>query len=82
MTTREKLHRAIDDLPDAELEGALAFVASRATDDALPDERTEIVLDDDEQVARFLDALDNPVRFEAGLRRLMARADEQAVESR
>lgn len=81
MTAREKLHRAVDDLPETELEGALAFVVSRATDAPLPEDRTEIVVSD-EGMEQFLDALDHPERFEDGLRRLMARAGGQAVEPR
>ncbi len=32
MTTRELLHRAVDALPDQELEGALEYIASRRSD--------------------------------------------------
>jgi uncharacterized protein (DUF1778 family) len=78
MTTREKLHRVIDDLPEAELDNALQLLVSRTTDEP-PPERTSIVLDD-EQAERFLDALDHPERFEAGIRRLMASAGARSLE--
>lgn len=43
-----------------------------AVEVSMPAEPTSIVLDDKE-AARFLDALDHPERFEAGLRRLVER---------
>ena len=78
VTTREKLHRVIDDLPETELDGALELLVSKTSDEP-PLERESIVLND-EQAERFLDALDHPERFEPGIRRLMASAGERAVE--
>lgn len=43
------------------------------------EERATIVLDD-EEAARFLDALDHPERFEPGLRRLVERPSILPVE--
>jgi uncharacterized protein (DUF1778 family) len=79
VTTRETLHRVIDDLPEAELDSALELLVSKTSDE--PGEPQEIVVDA-EHAERALDALDHPERFEAGLRRLMARADERTLESR
>lgn len=78
MTTREKLHRVIDDLPEAELDGALEMLVSKTSDE--PGEPQEIVVDA-EHAERVLDAFEHPERFEAGLRRLMASAGERALES-
>lgn len=46
--------------------------AARASAEEVLAERSRITLDDDEAAA-FLDALDHPERFEAGLRRLAER---------
>jgi uncharacterized protein (DUF1778 family) len=46
--------------------------AARASAEATLAERSRVVLDEDE-AARFLDALDHPERFEDGLRRLAER---------
>ncbi|TMK39941.1 MAG: DUF1778 domain-containing protein [Actinobacteria bacterium] len=46
--------------------------AARASAEEVLAERSRVVLDDDE-AARFLDALDHPERFEDGLRRLAQR---------
>lgn len=73
MTTREQLHRAVDDLPETELNGALAFVASRVADAPSAEKQAVLGLTD-EQAARFLEGLDDPAAFEAGLRRLVAHA--------
>jgi Protein of unknown function (DUF1778) len=78
VTTREKLHRVIDDLPETELDGALELLVSKTSDEP-PPERESIVLND-EQAERFLDALDHPERFEPGLRRLMASAGARSLE--
>ncbi|MCK9250908.1 MAG: DUF1778 domain-containing protein [Solirubrobacteraceae bacterium] len=72
MTTKERLHRLVDGLSELEAEDALRVIAARRGDAATM-ERRRIVLDD-EQAARFLDALDAPGRFEPGLRRLVDRA--------
>lgn len=77
VTTREKLHRVIADLPDGELDRALAFLVSRTTEE--PGESQEIVVDS-EHAERALDALAHPKRFEAGLRRLMASAGKRTLE--
>lgn len=77
VTTREKLHRVIDDLPEADLDNALYLLLWKNNEP--PPERTSIVLDD-EQAERFLDALDHPERYEDGIRRLMASAGERVVE--
>lgn len=77
VTTREKLHRVIDDLPEAELDTALELLVSKASDE--PGESQEIVVDA-ENAERVLDAFDHPERYEAGLRRLMASAGEQSLE--
>lgn len=76
VTTREKLHRVIDDLPDGELDQALAFLVSRTGE---PGEPQEIVVDA-EHAERVLEVLDHPERFEAGLRRLMASAGKRTLE--
>lgn len=77
MTAREKLHRVIDDLPEAELDTALELLVSRTSDE--PGEPQEIVVDA-EHAERALDAFEHPERFEAGLRRLMASAGERTLE--
>lgn len=77
MTTREKLHRVIDDLPETELDSALELLVSKTSDE--PGESQEIVVDA-EHAERALDAFEHPERFEAGLRRLMASADERTLE--
>ncbi|HEX2071181.1 MAG TPA: hypothetical protein VHF90_05985 [Thermoleophilaceae bacterium] len=77
VTTREKLHRVIDDLPEAELDTALELLVSNTSDE--PGEPQEIVVDDD-HAERVLDALDHPERYEDGLRRLMASAGRQSLE--
>jgi len=46
--------------------------AGRARADEVLSEQSRLLLDDDE-AERFLDALDHPERFEAGLRRLVER---------
>lgn len=46
--------------------------AARASAEEILAERSRVVLDEDE-AARFLDALEHPERFEDGLRRLAAR---------
>jgi hypothetical protein len=78
VTAREKLHRVIDDLPEAELDTALELLASTTSDE--PGESQEIVVDA-EYAERALDAFEHPERFEAGLRRLMASAGEWTLES-
>jgi len=68
MTTREHLHRLVDELSDAEAEDALRIMVARREDEMSP----RIVLSD-EEAQRFLDALENPSAFEPGLRRLVER---------
>ena len=68
MTTRERLHRLVDELSDAEAEDALRIMVARREDEISP----RIVLSD-EEAQRFLDALENPSAFEPGLRRLVER---------
>jgi hypothetical protein len=68
MTTREQLHRLVDELTDAEAEDALRVMVARREDEVSP----RIVLSDDE-AQRFLDALEQPSSFEPGLRRLAER---------
>lgn len=46
--------------------------AARARAEEILEEQARLVLDD-EEAARFLDALDHPARFEPGLRRLVER---------
>lgn len=46
--------------------------AARARAEEILEERSHVVLDDDE-AERFLEALDHPERFETGLRELAAR---------
>jgi uncharacterized protein (DUF1778 family) len=46
--------------------------AARESAEEILAERSRIVLDDDD-AARFLDAIEHPERFEAGLARLVAR---------
>jgi acyl dehydratase len=77
VTTREKLHRVIDDLPEADLDTALELLVSKSTD--APGEPQEIVVDA-EYAERALDAFEHPERFEAGLRRLMASAGKRTLE--
>jgi uncharacterized protein (DUF1778 family) len=68
MTTREHLHRLVDELSDAEAEDALRVMVARLEDEVSP----RIVLSD-EEAQRFLDALEDPSAFEPGLRRLVER---------
>jgi hypothetical protein len=68
MTTREHLHRLVDELSDAEAEDALRIMVARLENEVSP----RIVLSD-EEAHRFLDALENPSAFEPGLRRLVER---------
>ncbi len=68
MTTREQLHRLVDELSDAEAEAALRIMVERREHDVEP----RIVLSD-EEAQRFLDALENPSAFVPGLRRLTDR---------
>jgi len=77
LTTREQLHRFIDDLPEADLDTALELLVSRASDE--PGEPQQIVVDA-EYAERALDAFEHPERFEAGLRRLMASAGKRTLE--
>jgi len=77
VTTREKLHRVIDDLPEADLDTALELLVSKASDE--PGEPQQIVVDA-EHAERALDAFEHPERFEAGLRRLMASAGKRTLE--
>lgn len=72
MTTKERLHRLVDDLSEGEAQAALHLIASRRADADPPEEPVAIVLDDAE-AQRFLDALDDPAAFEPGLRRLVER---------
>jgi len=72
MTTKERLHRLVDELSEGEAQDALQLIASRRADAELPEEPVAIVLDD-EEAQRFLNALDNPTAFEPGLRRLVER---------
>jgi uncharacterized protein (DUF1778 family) len=46
--------------------------AARASAEEILAERSRVALDD-EEAARFLEALDHPERFESGIRRLAAR---------
>jgi uncharacterized protein (DUF1778 family) len=78
MTARQQLHRVVDELPETEVEDALAFLASRTADSAEP---SRIVVDD-EYAERVIDAFENPDRFEPGLRRLVASAGRRVVEPR
>jgi hypothetical protein len=68
MTTREHLHRLVDELSDAEAEDALRIMVARLEDEVSP----RIVLSD-EEAQRFLHALEDPSAFEPGLRRLVER---------
>lgn len=68
MTTRERLHRIVDELTDAEAEDVLRVMAAQSDHEVLP----RIVLSDDE-AQRFLDALEDPSAFDTGLRRLVDR---------
>lgn len=79
VTTREKLHRVIDDLPEADLDTALELLVSKTSDE--PGEPQEIIVDA-EYAERVLDALDHPEKYEDGIRRLMASAGESVVERR
>jgi uncharacterized protein (DUF1778 family) len=69
MTTKEQLHRLVDELSDAEAEDTLRVMVARREHEVSP----RIVLGDDE-AQRFLDALDSPSAFEPGLRRLVERS--------
>lgn len=68
MTTRERLHRIVDELTDAEAEDALCIMAASRDHEV----SRRLVLSDDE-AQRFLDALEDPSAFETGLRRLVDR---------
>lgn len=72
MTTKERLHRLVDELSEGEAADALRIIAARHPDTEAPDGAVAVVLDD-EEARRFLDALDNPASFEAGLRHLAQR---------
>lgn len=69
MTTKQQLHQLVDELSDAEAEDALRVMVARREHEVSP----RIVLGDDE-AQRFLDALEEPVGFEPGLRRLTERS--------
>ncbi len=69
MTTKQQLHRLVDELSDAEAEDALRVMVARREHEV----SSRIVLGDDE-AQRFLDALDSPAAFESGLRRLAERS--------
>lgn len=72
MTTKERLHKLVDELTDVEAEQALHVIASRREHAAQAELPSSIVLDE-AQAQRFLDALDTPAGFEPGLRRLAER---------
>ena len=69
MTTKERLHKLVDELSDVEAEEALHVIASRREHAEPP---SSIVLDES-HAQRFLEALDSPEAFEPGLRRLADR---------
>lgn len=75
MTTKERLHEIVDELSELEADDALRLIEARRSGewwaqgpDAHP---IELNAADTE---RFLDALDHPERFEAGVERLKASA--------
>ena len=72
VTTKERLHRLVDELSEGEAADALRIIAARRPDTEVPDGAVAVVFDD-EEARRFLDAFDNPASFEAGLRRLAQR---------
>lgn len=72
MTTKERLHRLVDELSEVEAAEALRVIAERRADAVELESRSAIVLDD-EQARLFLDALDNPGSFKEGLQRLVDR---------
>ena len=72
MTTKERLHRLVDELSEVEAAEALRVIAARHAEAVDLGEPAAVVLDDAE-AQRFLDALDAPASFEAGLRRLVER---------
>jgi uncharacterized protein (DUF1778 family) len=72
MTTKQRLHKLVDELTDVEAEQALQVIASRRERATQVELSSSIVLDD-AQAQRFLDALDTPAGFEPGLRRLAER---------
>lgn len=63
MTTREKLHRLVDELPEEELDAALKVIESRADDplirrlDEVPLEDEEISPEEEEAVREARDEL-------------------------
>ncbi|MDO8184661.1 hypothetical protein Q5424_04850 [Conexibacter sp. JD483] len=65
MTTKERLHKLVDDLTDVEGEQALHVIASRRGHVAQASLPSSIVLDET-QAQRFLDALDAQAGFEPG----------------
>lgn len=69
LTTKERLHKLVDELTDVEAGQALQVIASRRENAAQAGLPFSIVLGE-AQARRFLDALDAPAGFEAGLRRL------------
>ena len=56
MTTREKAHQLLDELPESEIEPVLEFIASRREDDTEEQADLEAMLD--EEADELLDELD------------------------
>jgi predicted transcriptional regulator len=67
MTTREKLHRLVDELPESELEGTLDLIASRSEDPV---------------VAAFRDAPEDDEPLTADEERALADADADIAAGR
>jgi hypothetical protein len=69
MTTKEYLHRLIDEPSESEAEAALRAIGMRRGHEL----SLRIVLDDRE-AERFLDGIEHPAAFEPGLRQLFERS--------
>jgi uncharacterized protein (DUF1778 family) len=74
MTTKERLHEIVDQLSELEAGDALRVLEAHRAGEwwAHEPERLELTAD---EAQRFGDALENPGRSQAGLRKLVERAD-------
>ncbi len=79
MTTKERLHEIVDELSELEADDALRMIEARRAGEWLAQTPQRIELND-EEAERFLDALDHPERFEAGVERLKASAAKHRGE--
>jgi uncharacterized protein (DUF1778 family) len=75
MTTKERLHEIVDELSELEAGDALRILEAHRAGEWWAQEPQRIELTAAE-ADRLLDALDNPGRSQAGLRKLVERADD------